>query len=46
MMNKRQLKKKRKNINKWGGEFSGVVFGYRADRLMNRKYHEYCLRHI
>lgn len=45
-MNKRQLKKKRKNINKWWGDFSGVVFGYRADRLMNRKYYEYCLKHI
>lgn len=26
-MNKRQLKKKRRNVDKWWGNFSGVVFG-------------------
>lgn len=43
-MNKRQIKKKQKNIDKWWEGFSGAVYGYRDNRLMNRVYHEFCIK--
>ena len=26
------------------GDFSGAVYGYRDNRLMNRVYHEFCIK--
>lgn len=42
-MNKRQVKKKRRNINKWCTD-AGVKYGYRNNRIMNKEWHEFCIR--
>jgi len=39
-MNKRQIKKKRKNEDMW---LEVSVYGYREARLLERAYHEYCI---
>lgn len=43
-MNKRQTKKKQRNIDRWWTDFAGATYGYRNNRIMNRKYHEFCIR--
>lgn len=43
-MNKRQKKKKQRNVNKWWEDFEGIVYGYRNNRVMNRAYHEHCVQ--
>ena len=43
-MNNRQAKKKQRNRDRWWEDFAGATYGYRNNRVMNRKYHEFCIR--
>ena len=39
-MNKRQAKKKRKNIDKW---YKMEILGYKKEKKLNRDYRELCI---
>lgn len=39
-VNKRQEKKKRKNVDKW---CDMQIWGYKAEKKLSREYHELCI---